>query len=282
MATRPKYRIYPSLLDAYQNLLDYEIVANEPWNKVSEAAHIRGEHLDKEVGELVLTPDEMYEKLEQDLLDTVNRVDGEYIEAADKGTCYNEIVDCLIAHKPCTREDMTISTLRLPSGEATAIEAKMHDFKFLFDVQLCVDAANYFKGSLSQVLVEAPITTSYGDVLLYGYIDEWRHDKIYDIKTTGYYDFGKFAHKWQKHVYPYCAIESGMTTEVSEFEYTIYKLTKPSTTFPIIRGNMYKEAYTYDHKTSTTLLRTICERLIEWLIIQEKAGKIINRRIFNE
>lgn len=279
---RPKYRLYPSLLDAFQGLLDYEDVANEPWNKVSEAAHTRGEYLDKEVGEYILTPDEMFSKLEQDLIDTVNRVDGEPSEAADRGTCFNEIVDCLIAHKPCAREDMEIHTLRDENDNALAIRAEMDGFTFDFDVALCKEAAEYFKDSLSQVLVEAPLETNYGTVVLYGYIDEWRLNIIYDIKTTGYYDFGKYARKWQKHVYPYCCITSGLTTEVAEFEYTVYKLTKPSHYNPVIRGTQYRESYTYDHDMTTVLLRMMCERFIEWLTAKADAGLITNKRIFNQ
>ncbi len=280
--SQPKFRIYPSLLDAFQNLLDYELVAEEAWNKVSEAAHDRGEHLDKEVGDYVLSPDEMYDHLEQTLLDSVNRVDGVPSEAADKGTCFNEVVDCLIHNIPCGREDMTITSLRTDEGYPYAIRATLDGFEFLFDVNLCRKAARYFAGSLSQVMLQAPISTKYGEVLLYGYLDEWRHDKIYDIKTTGYYNYGKFERKWQKHVYPYCAIESGLTTEVSEFEYTIYKLTKPTSTNKIIRGEQYKECYTYDHETSTIALRMMCERFIEWLITQDEAGNITHRRIFNQ
>lgn len=274
----PKYRIYPSLIDMYQSLLDYELVAEEAWNKVSEAAHNRGEYLDKEIGDFKLTPDEMYLKLEQDLLDAVNRVDGEPSEAADKGTCFNEIVDCLIAKSPCKRKDMQIMTERNEEGTPLCITAKMDGFLFRFDVAMCRQAAKYFENSLSQVLVVAPLETKYGIVELYGYIDEWRYDKIYDIKTTSYYNFGKFERKWQKHVYPYCALASGMTEEVTEFEYSVWKLTK---TTPI-RGEFYKETYNYDHAKSTIMLRNICERIIEWLIAKDNQGLITNRRIFNE
>lgn len=267
-ALRPDYRIYPSLLDLFQSLLDYEIVVEEPWNRVN--------------GEYKLTADEMYDKLDCELLDAVNRVPHDPSEAADKGTCFNEIVDCLIHHRPCTRSDMQIRSLRR-EGVAYGIEAEMNDFHFVFDVGLCTEASRYFKGAVSQVLLSAPINTPYGCVELYGYADEWVRDKIYDIKTTSYYNFGKFERKWQRHVYPYCAIESGMTDCVSEFEYTIYRLIKPSEyTNGIIFGEKYKEAYTYDHKASTAALRTICSRFIEWLRFKDAQGLITNRKIFNE
>lgn len=261
---QPKFRIYSSLLDKFQDLLDYEIVAESPWNKLGD--------------EYKLTPDEMAEKIELELLAMVYREPGIFSEAADKGTCFNEIVDCLIEKRPCRRDDMTIRTLRGDDGTPIAIEASVHDFTFKYDVALCRDAASYFKGALTQQFLKAPLGTAYGTVELYGYADEWVADKIYDIKTTGKYDFGKFERKWQRHVYPYCAIESGLTEEVSEFEYSVYQLNKA----PVIGAQFYRETYTYDHAQSTMLLRQMCERFIEWLLQKDDEGEITDRKIFNE
>lgn len=259
-----KYRIYPSLLDSYQQLLDYEIVAEEPWNKRD--------------GDYVLTPDEMYDKIEAELIASVNREPHEPSQAADRGTCFNEIVDCLIEKRACSREDMLIRSLRDDCGRAVAIEAQMNGFEFAFDVDLCREAAAYFEGALTQQLLSAPIATNYGNVILYGYADEWIKDKIYDIKTTSYYDFGKFEHKWQRYVYPYCAIESRLTENISEFEYTVFRLNK---TAPITAA-VYKEAYTYDHETAKTKLRLMCESFIEWLETKKQQELIKNKRIFNQ
>ena len=66
-----KYRIYPSLLDKFQELLDYEKVAEEDWNKISESAIERGEYPGYDVGDYKLTPDEMYVKLESDLINSL-------------------------------------------------------------------------------------------------------------------------------------------------------------------------------------------------------------------
>lgn len=49
-------------------------------------------------------------------------------------------------------------------------------------------AVEVFSGALSQVFVSAVIPTRYGDVELYGYIDELVRDTVYDIKTTSKYD----------------------------------------------------------------------------------------------
>ena len=74
-----RYRIYPSLLDSFAQMLDYEVVAEEMWNKKD--------------GEYVLTPDEMYDKLEKELIATINREPHEPIEAAslDSAVSYTHL-----------------------------------------------------------------------------------------------------------------------------------------------------------------------------------------------
>ena len=49
-------------------------------------------------------------RLEKELLDAVNRVEHEPIEAADKGTCFNVVIDCLISHRKCEYEGMDIQS----------------------------------------------------------------------------------------------------------------------------------------------------------------------------
>ena len=256
----PNYQIYPSLLDKFQSLIDYEIEAEQPWNLVSETAHKNGKHLDKEVGDYILSPDEMYYKIEAELIDSINRVDREPSEAADKGTCFNEIVDCLIENRKSSRSDIEIHSEKLDDN-TTAIIAEMDGFSFAYDAKFCKEVANYFKGAITQHYCSANIFTKYGDVKLYGYIDEWLPNRICDIKTTSSYTFGKFENKWQRYAYPYCCIESGETTQVDEFEFTIFVWNKT----PLLTATMYKEVYTYRHKQATEKLRAIIEHFIWWL-----------------
>lgn len=271
------YRIYPSLLIAFQKLLDYEQVAEEDWNKVSEAAHNRGEYLDKEVGDYKLDPDEMYLKLECDLLDSINRIDGEYGEAADKGTAFNEIVDALIERRKSNREDCKIYSAIDEAG-IKVIRADIHDYSFDFDIALCKQAANFFKGSVTQYLAQASINTAYGTVLLYGYIDEWVGNKMYDIKTTSNYSWGKFEKGWQRYVYPYCVIEAGDTTEVDSFTYWVVEWAKNNESNIITAKGIYKEEYTYNHQEATEKIREMCECFIEWLNARKEF--IQDKRIF--
>lgn len=276
-AKKINYRIYPSLLIAYQNLLDYELVAEEDWNKVSDAAHERGEYLDREVGDYKLTPDEMYLKLECDLLDSINRIDGQFGEAADKGTAFNEIVDCLIENRKSSREDCKIYST---TNEANlrVIRADIHDFSFDFDINLCKKTAEYFKGSVTQYNANATIDTAYGNVELYGYIDEWVGNKMIDIKTTGRYSWGKFENGWQRYVYPYCVIEAGDTTEVESFTYYVVEWAYQRKGEPLTAKGIYEETYTYDHKDATMKIRNMCESFIQWL--ESRRAFIQDKRIF--
>lgn len=267
------YCIYPSLLDKFQSLIDYEQEAEQPWNIVSENTHKQGKHLDKEVGDYILSPDEMYYKIEAEMIDSINRVDGIPSEAADKGTCFNEIVDCLIENRKSSRSDIEIHSEKLDDN-TTAIIAEMDGFRFAYDAKFCKEVANYYKGAITQHLCKASILTKYGDVLIYGYIDEWLPNRICDIKTTSYYTFGKFENKWQRYAYPYCCIESGETTQVDEFEFTIFVWNKT----PLLTAQMYKEVYTYRHKQATEKLRAIIEHFIWWL--NTRKHFITNKRIF--
>lgn len=260
MLRQPDYCIYPSLLDKFQDLLDYEIVADEPWNKSGD--------------DYKLPPDEMYYKIEAELIDMINRVDGIPSEAADRGTAFNEIVDCLIRKEPCTREDLKIYSTTTPEMQKVIV-AEIDDFKFIYDARFCKQVAALFSGSLTQYMCDATMQTSKGSVWLYGYIDEWVGNKLYDIKTTGYYNFGKFEHKWQRHLYPWCVIESGMATEIESFEYTVVVFPKGQL---ILSGTVYPEVYTYDHEQSTSLLRAHIEAFIDWLESRRKF--ITNPRIF--
>lgn len=277
MKPQPKYRIYPSLLDKFQEFLDYERVAEEDWNKVSEAAKERGEYPDAEVGDYKLTPDEMYDKIEVELINSINRCPHEPIEAADKGTAFNEIVDCLIENrKSCNPDCIIYSTINQQGIKV--IRAEINGFVFDFDIALCKEAANIFKGSLTQYFTSAILPTEYGDVELYGYIDEWVSNKIYDIKTTGRYSFGKFERKWQRHVYPWCVIESGLTTEVESFIYWVVEWAYSRPGEPLKAKMVTSEEYTYNHAETSQQLASFVGCFIDWL--ESRRHLITDQRIF--
>lgn len=310
----PKYRFYATLLDKFQSFLDTQVEdyfyqdEDGSWHKnyseTEETLHFSQEEVDA--------------LLKQELLDAINRVPHEPSEAASKGTALNEIVDCLIHNRKSENDSVTIRTIKsgrdlfntmnatsirlankqdgvvpiisgrdLPHCEelcrksvSTFIYANVDCFEFLFDIPFCKSIAEYFKGSLSQVFTSANIETKYGEVELYGYIDELRENKVFDLKTTSRYEFGKYAKYWQRHIYPYTLIESGMCTEINSFEFTAYVLKGGTNRTPLITGVQYPEVYQYDHEQSKVLLKDICERFIEFL--EENRSLITNKKIFNE
>ena len=128
--------------------------------------------------------------------------------------------------------------------------------------------------------MSAILPTGYGDVELYGFIDEFRKDVVYDIKTTSSYQFGKYERKWQRHVYPYCLIASGQVESVKAFEYTAYALKGGTSRTPLISGTCYPEYYTYNHEQSVKMLTNHVERFIEFL--EANRDLITDKKIFAE
>lgn len=249
------------MLKAYQELLDYEQIADEDWNKVSQAALDRGEFPGCHPGDYRLTPEEMAHKLEVDLINMINRAPKGAMEAADKGTAFNEIVDCLIENRGSSREDCTVRSIQ---GGAV-VRAEINGFTFDFDTALCKEVASRFAGSLPQYLVSAVMETGRGPVELYGYIDEWVGSVMYDIKTTKSYEFGNYGKGWQHYVYPWAAIESGLTREVERFDYVVVEWAYQKKGEPLRAKNIYTESYDYDHARSTEKLRDMAEHFIDWL-----------------
>lgn len=260
MQKRIDYRVYPSLLDAFANLLNADADWEKYWGSAEDPPKTAQEYADE---------------CEVKLINTINRCPKEPIEAADKGTAFNEIVDCLIHDTPCTRPDMEITA----DTTAGTVTAKINGFTFPFSLALCREVAALFpEGTLSQYLCRSSIDTAFGCVELYGYIDEWYGSRIYDLKTTGQYDFGKFDGHAQRYLYPYCVITSGLATTVTEFEFTVVKLTKPTKRAPYIDGTCYREQYTYRHDDATQWLRLHTEGFIRWL--ERRRSFITDRRIF--
>ena len=266
---QPSYRIYPSLLDKFDKYLRADEEVENFWN------------IDNETGEYKRSPEEIEESLKQDLLDAINRVPFES-EAADKGTAFNAIIDCYVhcENVPTERSPYSIigdketNTIQV-AFPATDIAPARH---FLFDRQWCIEQAEYFKGSLSQVYVSAILPTQYGNVELYGFIDELRKDVVYDIKSTSKYEFGKYAHGWQRHVYPYCLIASGQMESIKAFEFTAYALKGGTSRTPLISGTQYPEYYTYNHEQTVKLLTAHVEHFIEFL--EANRESITDKKIF--
>lgn len=246
-----KYKIYPSVLDAFNNYLCAEDVWMQYWGNSENPS---------------MTLEDFQVKTFNDLMDTINRVESEPSEPASRGTCFNEIVDCLIAKRkpdfPCER---------VVDGLTTFYECQFDGFTFRFPLNVCSWFAKYYDGAMSQVKVSAVLDTCHGDVELYGYIDELMPLSVHDIKTTGSYSFPKFKDHAQHLVYPYCLRKNG--NDISRFEYNILLLPKYGS------PEIHTEVYVFDDERDIPILRQDVEDFIDFLEINRRL--ITNKKIFN-
>ena len=276
MQPRIDYCIYPTLLDSWWKFQNTKL--EEFFYQDEQGGwHLNYNEAD---GTYRYSQEEMDAILEQELIDKINRVPTEPSEAASKGTIFNEIVDCIIERRACHRDGWTVESVADEQGNKTTIHGALDGFDFYFDAAFCKQVAAYFAGALPQYYVEAVMPVRYGNVKLYGWIDELCKDVVKDIKTTKRYEFGNYAHYWQRHIYPYCLIESGDSKTIKGFEFTVIKWTGGTKYNPLLTGEMYKEYYTYDHCESSALIRQECERFIEWL--EANRDKITDKKIFGE
>ena len=263
------YLINPSLLNKWTELVN----SDRDW-----------EQFYGDADEPSVSPEEFFQKREQSLIDSINRVPFTS-EPASRGTALNELVDCIIDGRT-QREDMTVERVYFPDETNAirrlgAIRAGLDGFSFDFDINLVRRLADYFKGATCQYRCEATMDTAFGPVILYGDADYIRQDIVYDLKSTSRYDkYLKFAEGWQKDVYPWALTESGDVQGIAGFEYTVVPLTGGSASSPIISGDIRSEYYAYDHDASTRRLRAVCEAFIPW--IEEHRHLITYPRIFNE
>ena len=265
MEKKYNYRIYASVLNSFQRLLDSEIDAEDFSN------------VDSESGDYRRSPDEIFAEREQDLLDLINRVPREPIEAADRGTAFNEIVDLHNSHLVTPREDVVVQRL-VDNFNVYGYRAEINGFTFDYDKEICYHAFDYFNEAIPQYLCEGELSTRYGLVQLYGYADYIFQNKVVDLKTCGRYDFGKYQHNWQKELYPYCLVQSGDMQECNMFEFYVVQMKNPTKAKPVITGNIYREEYNYNHEEAKVRLRQITERFINWL--EAHRSLITNEKIF--
>lgn len=243
-----KYVFYPTLLDVFQSYLDSDVIWNKYWGRSLVPK---------------ITLNEFKENQKQKVLDTINKVKREPNILADRGTVFNEIVDCL-------REKGDPEKIKFHIDNKFAY-GKTNDFSFQFFLSDCNTVAEFYKSALPQVKCESYIDTNYGKVRLFGYIDELTFSKIYDIKTTQKYNMGKFCQNWQHKIYPFCLKNEGL--DLKEFVYDIVVMDDNN---KIISRHFE----TYIIKDEEQLIRQYCERFINF--IEENKELISNRNIFGE
>lgn len=246
-----KYRIFATALDSYWNYLHYESVWQKYWGFSDNPS---------------ISLEDFEQKCRQDLLDTLNKAPHEPSEPASKGTAFNELIDCLIAGKepdfPCEVYEDSLNFW---------YKVKYDGFEFLFEQSVTDNLAEFFDGALSQVLVSGVIDTKYGDVEVYGYIDELMPMCIHDIKTTSSYNFPKFADHAQHLVYPFAARQNGMN--IDRFEYNIVVFDRKNLC------ELEEEVYTWNDERDIPILRSRVEDLVSFIIDNKEL--ITNKKLTN-
>ena len=246
---RPSYVFYATLLDSFQSWLSSSETWQEYWGFAEDPSK----------------SEEDFEKEQfQSLIDRINRVPMKWedSEAADRGTVFNEIVDCVIENRNSKRAELK------SNKETGLITANYNKRTFVFPISLIRELADYFKGAMTQVYTEGKLPTKYGIVLLYGFMDELMPDSVHDIKTTSKYKVGKFRKNWQHIVYPYCLRAEG--NNIYDFEYNVVNLSNNST---------YKEFYKFNPDVDVPRLTNHVEQLIEF--IETNKQLITDQKVFN-
>ena len=244
------YKFYATLLDAFQNYVDSDVVYDKYWGWSENPPH---------------TPEEFHELQFQELINRINRVPFDS-EAADKGTAFNEVVDCMIENR--NSDKVKIVKVEL-NGIIIGINALYNNREFYFDINLLREFTDYYKGALTQQYVEAVIHTSKGNVLIYGYIDELMPTSVHDIKTTSQYYVGKFKNHSQHLVYPYCLIKSG--NDIKTFEYNV-------ATIGLNGYQTFTETYVFKPERDIPILTQRIEDLIQF--VEDNRHLITDKKIF--
>lgn len=248
-----KFKFYATLLDAFTSYLKSDAIWERYWGFSENPPH---------------TPEEFKEQQFQSLIDTINRVSFDS-EAADKGTAFNEVIDCMIENRKSDKVQVERLLSDMVDGRQNIVVLRTtyNNRQFDFPITICREFSNYYKGALTQQRVEAILPTCFGNVLLYGYIDELMPMSAHDIKTTGNYYVGKFKDHWQHIVYPYCLMQNGSDVRLFEYNITDFKST-------------YTESYTFVPRRDIPVLIEHCEDLIRFL--NDNKNLITDKKIFAE
>ena len=85
-----KYNIYATLLDTFQNYLDSDKIYSRYWGNSENPPR---------------TPKEFEQLQYQAVLDRINRMPFDS-DAADRGTCFNEIIDCIVERRKSDKMEL--------------------------------------------------------------------------------------------------------------------------------------------------------------------------------
>lgn len=246
------YKIYPSLLDKYQRLLDSGKDFESHFNQDPDGNYKR-------------SLEEISQEREQALLDAVNRKPHDPIEAADIGTAFNEAVDWVVVGTGWEKADVIV------------VEENEKEYNFSAD--LVKKVAEMVRWSAVQCYVQRDLAVRQGTATLYGYIDyATAPNMLVDLKTTSSYKAYKFEHSWQRFVYPYCFRADHY--DIDMFRFLVVQLKRPTKARPYFDGTVYWEDYTCVPGSDVQRLKAMVESFIDWL--EANRDKITDKKIFAE
>ena len=251
MSALPKYLLYATLLDTYEGYINSSRIYQTYW----------GFSIDPPK-----TEEEFEKEQFQSLIDRINRVPFDS-EPADRGTSFNEVIDCIITKSVSEKVQMK------SDKQSNTITVNYNNRTFVFPLDQCLNVAKGYQGAVPQVLTKGHLETKYGLVELYGYIDELMPLQIVDIKTTSKYSAFKFKDNWQHKVYPYCLSCEGIN--IPDFTYDVYVMNKSNSI-----TESHQEFYSFVPERDIPSLINHCEGMIEF--IETNRHLITDKKIFNE
>lgn len=250
---------YASLLDAYQNFLDTDMIYEKYWGHSEDPKFTIDEYADKQFVELI---------------NRINRVPFTN-DAVEKGTALNNMVDMLV-DGVTDNDQYVIETddekqlIYIKEREIEVDEEgspkEVFNKTFKFNLPMVREFVQYYEGALKQYFVKGTIDTCYGDVELYGYVDYLLPFSYHDMKTTRSYQAGSYKTHWQHLVYPFAGSQMGLKINTFEYNITNFKET-------------FTEVYVFEPDRDIPRLRNMCELFIGFLLNNRKL--ITDEKIFN-
>lgn len=167
---KPKYQIFPTLIDSFY------------WYK-------RGFNTKEE------------------MLNKINRIKSPMPEPAAKGVAFEDCVNAIIKSKTANHPMLRDSFFDKAYQDANFPDTKFNfTFKGNLILKIAAKLANCIK---SQEYIQANVPTPVGLIKVYGFIDFSYPDKFIDLKTTGSYKKGKYKDYNQHKCYPLLAQLNG-------------------------------------------------------------------------
>lgn len=257
-----KFQFWATLLDSFETYLHPDKVYDKYWGSMDNPS---------------ISYEEFTKKAEEDLLNTINKVRS-VSEPASKGTAFNNLVDICNGFS-CEDPNFKFDV------KDEFVFCTIDVFRFRFPLGLIQDFAELYRNNaLAQVYTDGILHTGFGDVRLYGYIDELLPLSVHDIKTTGGYEVGQFRNHWQHLVYPYCLNYHG--DKIKKFSYDILTWKRKSAKgknaefIDCIPDSFYRESYIYNPERDIPILEERCCQIIQY--IETNRDKITNKKIFNQ